>query len=334
MTGVLLLMAFLGFARAEAPPPGPLKHATLRFDSRYDRIHEVGGAHRLQNSALVGAEVETLAQVDLVVMAVTGEDYTSRWSSYRDLSGQGQIDSMALSLRQLYLERHFGPARVQAGSLAPVKGAASTSGLEDLGWIDGLRAQAEVVEGLVVEGVGGSLADLDTPDLFVRQRRLNYGELEATWEPAAGWELESAGVVIDQARVLRGEVGWSAPREWTAPLELRGEVGGNLATRGTQLVARLETDLLEWVLDHPQAVGRMRLRTHLRHVDPRYGRLGALSEDFYQYGTELMARLDGRIDRHGVVSWTVRRIEALTPGNAPRTDAGLTVRLDVARAGR
>ncbi len=149
--------------------------------------------------------------------------------------------------------------------------------------------------------------------------------------PAAGWELESAGVVLAQDRVLRGEVGWSAPEEWTAPLALRCELGGNLATRGTQLVARLETDLLQWVADHPQVVGRMRLRSHVRHVDPRYGRLGALSEDFYQPGTELMARLDGRIDQRGVVSWNVRRIEALTPGNAPRTDAGLTVRLDVAR---
>lgn len=177
MFAALALLACSVVARAEAPPPGPLRHATLRFDSRYDRIHAPDGAHCLQNSALVGAEIETLLDTDLVVMAVTGDDYTSRWSSYHGLSDSDQTDPMALSLRQLYLERWLGPARVQAGSLAPIKGAASTSGLEDLGWIDGLRAQAEVASGLVLEGVGGSLADLDTPDLFLRQRSLNYGEL-------------------------------------------------------------------------------------------------------------------------------------------------------------
>jgi len=99
-----MLALLLSLAHAQALDDTPLEALTLRFDTRYDVIDWGADAQRLQNSALVAAQVDLLADVDLAVMASTGSRFQSRWSTWHDLNG-GEPERMALSLRQLYLER-------------------------------------------------------------------------------------------------------------------------------------------------------------------------------------------------------------------------------------
>jgi len=259
-------------------------------------------------------------------MACTGERFTSRWSTWRDLRGEPP-ERMSLSLRQLYLQRWFGSVRVQAGSLAPVKGDVSPSGLEDLGWIDGVRVEGHADDGLGLEGVVGSLADVDEPDLFIRQRRLNYGELEVEVPLPSHLQAEVAVHHLDGASYTKAELGWHHDDALGSVDMVRGEAGVEVVGGGTLALVHGQVDpaalpgvpetLRDWVS----------LRAMVRWVDPAYGDFGALSEDFYQFGTELRLRADGDLEPNDRLGWSVRYIAPVTAGLAPRLDLSLTARL-------
>ena len=308
---------------------GPVESLTLRFDSRYDRIDAGRQADRLQNSALVSFTTDLVAGVQLAGMAVTGDDFTSRWHTWYDLNG-GDEARMALALRQLYLQRWFGPVRLQAGSLAPVKGSVSTTGLEDLGWIDGVRAEVHSDAGGVIEVVGGSLTDPDEPDLFLRQRRLDYGELEAGHPLSLGFEAEAAVHVLGEAVYPKAELSWRGTERLEA-LELRLEGAIEARSGATQAAAGVWTDVGRLVTDRAGWHGRFRPQATCRWVDPDYGVFGSLSEDFYQFGGECRLRARGRIDPKGYLSWDVRYIAPVTADLVPRFDVRLTLKLALER---
>ena len=308
---------------------GPVESLTLRFDSRYDRIDGGRQAHRLQNSALVSFTTDLVGGVQLAGMAVTGDDFTSRWHTWYDLR-DGDTERMALALRQLYLQRWFGPIRVQAGSLAPVKGSVSTTGLEDLGWIDGVRVEAHGSKGSVVEVVAGALTDPDEPDLFLRQRRLDYGELEVGQQLPGGLGAEVAVHVLGEAVYPRAELSWSGEGRLAAVLA-RVEGAVEAIGGGTQGAAGVWMDVGQLATEREVWHRRLRTQASCRWVDPAYGTFGALSEDFYQFGGECRVRARGEVDPGGYLAWDVRYIAPVTADLVPRFDVGLTLKLSLER---
>ena len=326
-----MLLLLLSHALAVPLQDTPIQALTLRFDTRYDVIDWGADENRLQNSALVAFQVDLFAGVDLAGMASTGPRFQSRWSTWRDLNGE-EPERMALLPRQLYLERWFADdVRIQAGSVPPVKGDVSTSGLEDIGWIDGIRAELHRPSGFVIEGVGGSLTDVDEPDLFIRERRLDYAELETGHPLPAGFEWESAYHWIGGGHYLQAEAGWSGEAADGRAGELRIEGAIELATGATQAVVGGRTDLGVLITGNPTWEDRLELRAHCRWVDPDYGLFGTLAEDFYQFGTECRVRLDGDFDTAGRLGWNLRYIAPIGPGLAPRFDAVLSARLKLRR---
>ena len=323
----MLLQLFLA-TTAVALEQTPLESVTLRADTRYDNIDWGDERDRLQNSALVAFTLDLFWDVDLAAMATTGDDFTSRWATYRDLQG-GDPERMALSARQLYLQRWFGPVRLQAGSLAPVKGAASASGLEDLGWIDGVRGEVHAESGFVVEVVGGSLTDVDEPDLFIRERALDYGELELGTPLPLGFEAEAAAHHLGENTYAKTELGWSDEAgRWPT---WRVEGGVNLQQGAFLGVAQTEVDVLFGPTGNESLKERIEFTGRCRLVQEEYGVFGALSEDFYQFGAECMTRLDGKIDNRRIVSWNVRYIAPMSPDLLPRFNIGLTTKLKLDR---
>lgn len=324
-----MLPLLLGAALANPLDDGPVESLTLRFDSRYDRIDGGAQANRLQNSALVSFTLDLAAGVQLAAMAVTGDDFTSRWHTWYDLR-DGDTERMALALRQLYVQRWFGPLRVQAGSLAPVKGSVSTTGLEDLGWIDGVRAEVHSSGGGVVEVVGGSLTDPGEPDLFLRQRRLDYGELEAGHPLPLGLAMEGAVHVLGEAIYPKAELSWRGDGRLSA-LQLRVEGAVQARSGATQGAAGVWADVGQLATDREGWHGRLRTQASCRWVDPDFGIFGALAEDFYQYGGECRLRARGHVDPKGYLAWDVRYIAPITADLVPRLDVGLTLKLALER---
>lgn len=323
---VLLALTALGQSLEDTP----IEALTLRFDTRYDVIDWGRAEHRLQNSALVAFQVDLFAGIDLAGMASTGPRFTSRWSTWHDLRGD-EPDRMALSLRQLYLERWFGDAvRLQAGALSPVKGDVSTSGLEDLGWIDGMRGEWHH-QGFVLELVGGSLTDTDEPDLFIRRRELDYAEIELGQDLPRGFEVEVAAHLLGVVPYAKSEVGWTGVDADGRQLTLRLEGGVNLDDGATTAIASLRTDLGVLITAREGWEERAALRALCRWVDPAYGELGALSEDFYQFGTECRVRVSGKLDERGILGWDLRYIAPVSEGLLPRFDAALTAKLKLNR---
>jgi len=325
---VWLLLA--GLAWGQDLSDTPVEALTLRFDTRYDVIDWGRDAHRLQNSALVAFQVDLVAGLDLAGMASTGPRFTSRWSTWHDLKG-GEPQRMALSLRQLYLQRWLGPVRIQAGSLPPVKGQVSTSGLEDLGWIDGVRVELHRPSGFVIEAVGGALTDVDEPDLFIRRRRLDYAELEVGHPLPAGLSMEAATHLLDDGVYVKAELGFERFDDVGRGVELRAESGVEARGGGVLAVVGGRTDLGAWMGGSGRFRGRVELSGLCRHVSASYGLFGALSEDFYQFGTECRARLDADLDRQGRLGLSLRYIGPVSQGLAARFDASLTARLRLRR---
>ncbi|MFT6821463.1 MAG: hypothetical protein ACJATT_005293 [Myxococcota bacterium] len=327
-TSVFTLL--LSAALAQNLQNTPIEALTLRFDTRYDNIDGGRSRHRLQNSALVAAQVDLALGIDLAVMAVTGDRFQSRWSTWRDLNGD-EPERMSLSLRQLYLERTFGDFRVQIGSLSPVKGRVSTSGLEDLGWIDGGRVVYGKPEAVQIEAVLGSLTDPDEPDVFIRRRQLDYAEIEVSVALPHNVEAEVAGHLLQDGRYVKAEVGWVFTSADDRSFSVRAEGGIELRQGAFLGIIGARSDMGVLLTGNTDYADRLDLRLTLRHVDADYGLFGALSEDFYQFGTEFRVRANGDIDSNGIVSWNVRAIAPLSVDLLPRFDAGLSIRLKLSR---
>ncbi len=112
---------------------------------------------------------------------------------------------------------------------------------------------------------------------------------------------------------------------------MRAEFGANVRNGATQAVVGTWSDLLFALSGRDALAGRLEVEARIRWVDPEFGRFGALSEDFYQFGAQATLRLDGAIDRQGVLRWNARYIAPLQPDLAPRVDCGLTAKQRLTR---
>ncbi len=78
---------------------------------------------------------------------------------------------------------------------------------------------------------------------------------------------------------------------------MRAEFGANVRNGATQAVVGTWSDLLFALSGRDALAGRLEVEARIRWVDPEFGRFGALSEDFYQFGAQATLRLDGALER-------------------------------------
>lgn len=305
---------------AQPAPQGPetlMSEARARFDLRYDRIESDPRRQRLQGAIRLGVVIDVRDLVDVRVDASTGTRYTSRWSTLHDFEG-GSPGELPMFVRRLYLQRRWGNVRAQLGAIPPIKGVASSTGIEADGWIDGGRLEWSTGR-TIFELVVGGLHDLNTPNVFTREQHINYAELEITHSVSEGLIAEISTEHFSEDTFVRGELRWSGDRwlgggfkagvEGLTALERPTGIGG--VTLGLSPLAWADRGWDRW----------LSLRVWYAHIDRDMGRRGQLADDFIQVGNALSVFADGDITE--TLGWFGRAVVS----DSPRYTAGLSLRL-------
>lgn len=297
----LLGGALCGEARAQR-----LEAFSLGWDTRYDNIDHSAVEDRLQGSVRLGFTVDVWSAFDVVGYASTGGKYTSRWTDLYDFAAEGTGADFSMYFRRLYLERGWSWGRAQVGAIPPIKNIASGTGLNAYGWVDGGRF--EVYLGPVtLEWVGGSITDLDNPDLFSRDRELNFVEFETSWRATEALVVEATGEWLAGDVYLRGEARFDAPLPAGRQAQVRGELIGNVDRGELAGDLALVFDPIEWFAG---VEDRLEVQLHYRYLDADLGLRGALVEDFFVYGHAFTVELEGEILEDGVLRWFARSVLA------------------------
>lgn len=283
---------------------------SLRWDTRYDNVDLGEVKDRVQGSVRLALTVDVWSLVEVVGFASTGDSYTSRWTDLYDFREAGSDSDFSVYFRRLFVQRAWDWGRVQLGAIPPIKNVASGTGLNSAGWVDGGRVEVYVGE-LTVELVGGSITDLDNPDLFSRDLDLNFAELELTWDVLPNLTLEATGEWLADEVYLRTEgrleLGlWSNRR-----LQLWGEFIANVSRQVVAGDIGLAFDLGHWLSGDIE--DRLVVQVDYRHLDREIGLRGALVDDFFIYGHALTVELEGDLVEGGVVHWFSRNIFADQP---------------------
>jgi hypothetical protein len=231
----------------------------------------------------------------IVALAMTGEDFSDRWMVNHQFDGDGEED-LALFLKQLFIQRSFDNGLlVQLGVLPTTLHHSNPLTLEGNGWVEALRLsyQPDFLPGARAEVTVGSLTDIDTPDLFRRDRSLNFAEvlvshevLESLWvqagfEHSFGDSIITASVEhnirVFENKVLelvasamynvdRQEVAWAAEASMDWPIEA---IQRDLSTTLSYLRVREEFGQRGDLADDGFFDGHsVVLRTSLPVVDP------------------------------------------------------------------
>ncbi len=151
----------------------------LRYDTSENNRDEIL-KNRYQTRVRLGLIFDFSEDLSLVGLVSSGESYTSDWSTVKDLKDQDtNLEAPRLFARRLYLEKKFSGSKLQVGAIPTVKNKVSITGFDSSGWVDGVRYEkSSKNERSVYEIVVGSIDDLENPDLFSRNRTLNYFEIE------------------------------------------------------------------------------------------------------------------------------------------------------------
>ncbi len=153
----------------------------LRYDTSKNEQKEVL-KNRYQSRMRLGANINLSESLNLVGLISTGDSYTSDWYTMKDLTEQdSKMESPELFMRRLYLEKKMDKIKLQFGGIPTVKDKVSITGLDTSGWVDGARLEIKSMdEKAIYEVVVGSIDDLENPDFFSRNKKVNYFEAEVS----------------------------------------------------------------------------------------------------------------------------------------------------------
>lgn len=290
---IVLLVSASAQAQVRVPRPD------VRVDARYDVVEGGALARRWQAALRIGAQVDA-GPVRVVGFVASGDDFASRWATVYDAhDGGSALADDRPRLRRLYLERETASYRVQAGAVPPVKATISPTGLDPVGWIDGVRAEWYAPSGGTLEGVAGRLGDIETPSVlarpfvFAHPKRLNYAEVEFSQPFPGGWGAE-ASVEYLRALYLRGEVRAAAGA---------AEVIVEALYTPTRDAVVVGTTLALDALRPFGAPGRAEVAVRHAFKDRDIGLRGELADDFVTFGHSFTAELDVAVSpRHGLTA--------------------------------
>lgn len=318
-SGILLLAVFV----LNGTSPGQsLEDFKMIWEARYDNISFGDKQNRIQASLRIPFEINLFDDYYLIGLTSTGSNFTSRWENVKDFRVSGENRRFNLNLRQLYFQKEWESSRIQIGSIPTIKGKVSSTGLGSNGWIDGGRFQFNV-SSAIVEFVGGSLTDLNTPNFLDRNFILNYFETEISKKFGENTLAEISYERFGRDDYLRGEYRVDIYPSGKNYFQLTLESFVHLNNSSVSYGITLESDLLKWFDDKLGEYAE--LKVYFNHTDEEIGTRGFLTDDFYRFGNTLTVELAGKITDDKKIRWFSENYIS----REPRFLAG--IRIDLSR---
>lgn len=170
---------------------------SIRPDARFE--HQRDGVSRLRTALRTDLAWHANERLSVHAFFATGSTFRSRWyNTYNFRTDAFASEGPKFPLRHAFVRWQHDLWRVEAGAIPPVKATASPTGLDPVGWVDGVRVvrSATVDEGL--EMVVGRLGSILTPSAvyrpmpFLQPDRVNYAEIEYTRRVAPDVRMEGS----------------------------------------------------------------------------------------------------------------------------------------------
>jgi len=287
-------------------------------ETRYDNLDWGRERNRIQSALRVWTHVDLGKGLSARVLGSSGSRFQSRWSTATDFEPPRERQYMEIFVRQMYLQYDHEKWRLQLGVIPPIKNAASSTGLEASGWLDGIRVTNEINDGFIAEFVVGGLNNLDEPNAFTRPRRLNYAEIELTkqWNDQIGAEL-SAEIVDRQAY---SKMEFSYKKDNMLP-RFVAELLLNASDETISIGLSAQQDLNRLISGRSNSGVNVFLL--YSYVDEKIGLRGTLADDFYAFGHAFKVELEGPLSRKSGLGWFARQV-FMSPS---RSTAGIRVTL-------
>ncbi len=311
-----LVLSPLHSAEAKAQLKGLELEMPMRSDIIQD--HERGGLQkgRFQYQTSLRFDVELmqeriLGQFNVLGLLGSGGSYTSQWNTIWRFD-KPQEQSHPITMRQLYVRHGINGWRSELGVVPPVKGIVSNTSLDKDGWIRGARLVAPIVQTGELEAVIGSLHGIDSPGLMSRWQPINYIEFEWTQPWYEFYRSELGATVLNGQHHLRVE---ASTRINATPFPL---------TSGVELMRNVSAK--QWAYDWYLDARFKTLHTKLEYsfVAHQFGRLGALSNDFFTLGHLGMIALKGPVGKSRTVTWFFKQYVG---ESELRANAGIKIRV-------
>jgi len=277
----------------------------VRIDLRYDIIDGGAERHRLQTALRLQQRVQFTEAASIVGFVATGGRFASRWVTWADLrEDEDSVDPFRPQLRQLYGQYTTDAYRLQVGSVPPVKGVISPTGLDPAGWIDGGRLEWYFAPESALEVVVGRLGGVRTPSIFDRPllfsdpQRANYAEMEVSAQLDAQWRGEFS-VEYLRALYLRGEL-----RRTLGQLEWFVELLYNTESQSAGYGVTMVLGDLPFGLD---------VQATYAYKDEAIGLRGELADDFFTFGQNIRLNVRRPFASHLGFRWFAELIVAERP---------------------
>lgn len=290
----------------------------ITAESRYDNLDWGRERNRIQSALRVWTNVDVGKGLSARVLGSSGSRFQSRWSTATDFKPPREREYMELYVRQLYLQYDHDDWRVQMGVIPPIKNAASSTGLEASGWLDGFRITNEVMDGFILEVVAGGLNNLDEPNAFTRPRNINYAEIELTKQVSDRFGAELSAEIVERNAYSKLEFSYKKEEAWP---KFVSEVLFNASDETLSFGLSAHQDLNKLMSGRSNSGVNVFLL--YSYVDEKIGLRGTLADDFYAFGHALKMELDGPISRKTGLSWFARQV-FMSPS---RTTAGIRLTL-------
>lgn len=287
-------------------------------ETRYDNLDWGRERNRIQSALRVWTHVDLGKGLSARVLGSSGSRFQSRWSTATDFEPPRERDYMSIYVRQLYLQYDHADWRIQMGVIPPIKNAASSTGLEASGWLDGIRLTNELSDGFVVEVVAGGLNNLDEPNAFTRPRELNYAEIELTKQFDDRFGAELSAEVVDRDAYSKVEFSYKPTEKWP---RMVSEVLINASNKTVSFGLSAQQDLNDWIDGRTNSGVNVFLL--YSYIDEKIGLRGTLADDFYAFGHAFKVEIEGPLSRKSGLGWFARQV-FMSPS---RSTAGIRVSL-------
>ncbi len=281
-------------------PGQSLDDIKMIWEARYDNISFGDKQNRIQASLRIPFGINLFDDYYLIGLTSTGSNFTSRWENVKDFRVSGENRRFNLNLRQLYLQKEWESSRLQFGSIPTVKGNVSSTGLGSNGWIDGGRFQFNI-SSAIVEFVGGSLTDLNTPNFLDRNFILNYFETEISKKFGENTIAELSYERLGKDDYIRGEYRVDIYPVDKNYFQLTLESFFHLNNKSVSYGITFESDLLKWFDEKLEEYAE--LKVYFNHTDEKIGTRGFLTDDFYRFGNTLTVEITGKITADKKIRW-------------------------------
>jgi hypothetical protein len=273
--------------------------ASLDISTRYDNIDNGKKESRLQERLRLHLDSDISKRWQIKTLVGTGNTYVSLWSTYHNFKNNQQT-LQTLGVRQLYGEFTSSKDSIlQLGIIPPSKDYSRTSIIKS-GWIEGASYFHSIGKWSAYSSVG-SIKDINEPDIFDRERKLNYGKLRGTYIFNESARIKAGIISLDKDFFLQSEVKFfpilDFKESWYVVVESMRNTNKNVLNYNLQTtffpLSYLSAELKDY----------LSLQFSYCYIDDQIGLLGTLSEDFYTFGHTGVLEASGKITEKNDFSW-------------------------------